>query len=249
MERCMERWREGSEDPEVWSMEDRRLVDFYRITICENGMVVLSQREMIRRREEMRERKKNSLSRKELFAELDKVTEEQKQKQKQEKKQKHKPVIEEKEEENSVENTPLDDDDDDRCLEIAIEEAKQKAAEMEEKKKKNKKWRRGRRGKPKEEKGNEEGRKDSDTTQEVVCEPSKGEHLRIYGLLEGDVNPSDRSPQDWPRAFLQGDWEWNHKREVGDSVNGAWEPNGIPSESDAPESPATKGTQGEENPI
>ena len=79
-ERCMERWREGSEDPGVWSMEDRRLVDFYRITICKNGMVVPSQREMIRRREEMRERKKNSLSRKELFAELDKVTEEQKQK-------------------------------------------------------------------------------------------------------------------------------------------------------------------------
>ena len=94
-------------------------------------------------------------------------------------------MIEENEEQNWVENTSLDDDDDDRCLEIAIEEAKQKAAEMEEKKKK--KWRRGRRGKPKEEKGNEEGRKDSDTTQEVVCEPSKGEHLRIYGLLEGDV--------------------------------------------------------------
>ena len=89
-------------------------------------------------------------------------------------------------EENWVENTSLDDDDEvDRCLELAIEEAKQKAAEMEEKKKK--KWRRGRRGKPKEEKGNEEGGKDSDTTQEVVCEPSKGEDLRMYGLLEGDV--------------------------------------------------------------
>ena len=58
---------------------------------------------------------------------------------------------------------------------------------MKEEMKKKKKKRRGRRGKPKEEKGNKEGRKDSDTTQEVVCEPSKGEHLRIYGLLEGDV--------------------------------------------------------------
>ena len=85
-----------------------------------------------------------------------------------------------------MENTPLNDDDDDRCLEIAIEEAKQEAAEMKEEMKKKKK-RRGRRGKPKEEKGNKEDRKDSDTTQEVVCEPSKGEHLRIYGLLEGDV--------------------------------------------------------------
>ena len=94
---------------------------------------------------------------------------------------------EERKEQNWVlENTSLDDDDDDRCLEIAIEEAKQKAAEMKEEIKKKKK-RRGRRGKPKEEKGNKEGRKDSDTTQEVVCEPSKGEHLRIYGLLEGDV--------------------------------------------------------------
>ena len=161
-------------------MEDRRLMEFYRITICKNGMVVPSQREMIRRRERKLERRKNSLSRKELFAELDKLVEEQK--------QKHKSVIEENEEENSVENTSLNDDDDDRCLEIAIEEAKQKAAEMEEEMKNNKKKkRRGRRGKPKEEKGNEESRKDSDTTQEVVCEPSKGEHLRIYGLLEGDV--------------------------------------------------------------
>ena len=39
-------------------MEDRRLVEFYRITICENGIVVPSQREMIRRREENVERKK-----------------------------------------------------------------------------------------------------------------------------------------------------------------------------------------------
>ena len=142
MERCMERWREGSEDPEVWSMEDRRLMEFYRITICKNGMVVPSQREMIRRRERKLERRKNSLSRKELFAELDKLVEEQK--------QKHKSVIEENEEENSVENTSLNDDDDDRCLEIAIEEAKQKAAEMKEEMKNNKKKRRGRRGKPKE---------------------------------------------------------------------------------------------------
>ena len=51
MERCMERWREGSEDPEVWSMEDRRLVEFYRITIRENGMVVLSQMELMKERE------------------------------------------------------------------------------------------------------------------------------------------------------------------------------------------------------
>ena len=128
MERCMERWREGSEDPEVWSMEDRRLVESYRITIRENGMVVLSQRELMKERERKLERRKNSLSRKELFAELDKVTEEQKQKQKQ--KQKHKSVNEEKKEQNwVVENTSLDDDD--RCLEIAIEEA----AEMKEKKK------------------------------------------------------------------------------------------------------------------
>ena len=105
---------------------------------------------------------------------------------KQKQKQKHKSVIDEKEEQNwVVENTSLDDDDD-RCLEIAIEEAKQKAAEMEEDMEE-KKWRRGRRGKPKEEKGNEEGRKGSDTTQEVVCEPSRGEDRRIYGLLEGDV--------------------------------------------------------------
>ena len=60
---------------------------------------------------------------------------------------------------------------------------------------------------------------------------------------------SDRSPYNRPRALLQGDWEWNHKREVGESVNGAWEPNGILSGSDDAESPATKGTQGEENPI
>ena len=146
----------------------------------------------MKERERKLERRKNSLSRKELFAELDKVGEEQKQKQEQE--QEHKSVIEEKKEQNSVENTPLNDDDDDRCLEIAIEEAKQKAAEMEEEMKNNKnnknnkkKKRRGRRGKLKEEKGNEDGRKDSDMTQEVVCEPSKGEHLRIYGLLEGDV--------------------------------------------------------------
>ena len=179
----MERWREGSEDPEVWSMEDRRLVESYRITIRENGMVVLSQRELMKERERKLERRKNSLSRKELFAELDKVVEEQEQEQEQELKS----VIEEKKEENSVENTPLNDDDDDRCLEIAIEEAKQEAAEMNEEMKNKKKKRRGRRGKPKEEKGNKEGRKGSDTTQEVVCEPSKGEHLRIYGLLEGDV--------------------------------------------------------------
>ena len=47
----MERWREGSEDPEVWSMEDRRLVEFYQITIRENGMVVLSQRELMKERD------------------------------------------------------------------------------------------------------------------------------------------------------------------------------------------------------
>ena len=47
----MERWREGSEDPEVWSMEDRRLVEFYRLTIRENGMVVLSQRELMKERD------------------------------------------------------------------------------------------------------------------------------------------------------------------------------------------------------
>ena len=47
----MERWREGSEDPEVWSMEDRRLVESYRINIRENGTVVLSQREMMKQRE------------------------------------------------------------------------------------------------------------------------------------------------------------------------------------------------------
>ena len=138
----------------------------------------------MKERERKLERRKNSLSRKELFAELDKAVEEQKQKQEQE--QEHKSVIEEKKEENSVENAPLNDDDDDRCLEIAIEEAKQEAAEMNEEMMKKKK-RRGRRGKPKEEKGNKEGRKGSDTTQEVVCEPSKDEHLRIYGLLEGDV--------------------------------------------------------------
>ena len=97
-ERCMERWREGSEDPEVWSMEDRRLVESYQITIRENGMVVLSQRELMKERERKLERRKNSLCRKELFAELDKVVEEQKQEQKQE----HKSVIEEKKEENSV---------------------------------------------------------------------------------------------------------------------------------------------------
>lgn len=60
--------------------------------------------------------------------------------------------------------------------------------EEQKKKKKKKKWRRGRRGKPKEEKkGNGGSRKNSDTAQEVVCEPNKGEHLRIYGLPEGDV--------------------------------------------------------------
>ena len=58
---------------------------------------------------------------------------------------------------------------------------------MVKKNKNKKKWRRGRRGKRKEEKGNEESGKDWDTTQEVVCEPSKGEHLRIYELLEGDM--------------------------------------------------------------
>ena len=47
----MERWREGSEDPEVWSMEDRRLVESYQITIRENGMAVLSQRELMKERE------------------------------------------------------------------------------------------------------------------------------------------------------------------------------------------------------
>ena len=51
MERCMERWREGSEDPEVWSMEDRRLVESYQITIRENGMAVLSQRELMKERD------------------------------------------------------------------------------------------------------------------------------------------------------------------------------------------------------
>ena len=135
MERCMERWKEGSEDPEVWSMEDRRLVESYQITIRENGMVVLSQRELMKERERKLERRKNSLSRKELFAELDKVVEEQE----------LKSVTVEKKEQNSVENTPLNDDDDDRCLEIAIEEAKQEAAEMKEEMKKKKK-RRGRRG-------------------------------------------------------------------------------------------------------
>ena len=54
MERCMERWREGSEDPGVWSMEDHRLVEFYRITICENGMVVPSQMELMKQRERRR---------------------------------------------------------------------------------------------------------------------------------------------------------------------------------------------------
>ena len=32
-------------------MEDRRLVEFYQITIRENGMVVLSQRELMKERE------------------------------------------------------------------------------------------------------------------------------------------------------------------------------------------------------
>ena len=32
-------------------MEDRRLVEFYRITIRENGVVVLSQRELMKERE------------------------------------------------------------------------------------------------------------------------------------------------------------------------------------------------------
>ena len=137
MERCMERWREGSEDPEVWSMEDRRLVESYQITIRENGMVVLSQRELMKERERKLERRKNSLSRKELFAELDKVVEEQKQKQKQEQEQELKSVNEDKEEQNSTENTSLDDED--RTLELTIDEAKQKAAGMEEKRKDKKK--------------------------------------------------------------------------------------------------------------
>ena len=83
MERCMERWREGSEDPEVWSMEDRRLVESYQITIRENGMAVLSQRELMIERERKLERRQNSLSRKELFAELDNAAEVPKRTQKQ----------------------------------------------------------------------------------------------------------------------------------------------------------------------
>ena len=52
---------QGSEDHEVWSMEDRRLVESYQITIRENGMVVLSQRELMKERERKLERRKNSL--------------------------------------------------------------------------------------------------------------------------------------------------------------------------------------------
>ena len=50
MEKCTERWREGSEDPEVWSMEDRRLVDFYRITICKNGIEVPLLKDLMKER-------------------------------------------------------------------------------------------------------------------------------------------------------------------------------------------------------
>ena len=114
-------------------MEDRRLVESYQITIRENGMVIPSFMEMMKQVEKIIEKKKKILNREELFAELDKVVEEQKQK------QEHKSVNEDKEEQNSVENTPLNDEDDDRCLEIAIDEAKQKAAGMEEKRKDKKK--------------------------------------------------------------------------------------------------------------
>ena len=63
-ERYVERWREGSEEPEVWSMEDRRLVDFYRITIRENGLVIPSLRELMKQREEMIERRKKKKKKK-----------------------------------------------------------------------------------------------------------------------------------------------------------------------------------------
>ena len=40
-------------------MEDRRLVEFYRITICENGIVVPLQKELMKEKEE--KKKKNFL--------------------------------------------------------------------------------------------------------------------------------------------------------------------------------------------